>query len=68
MKCKECEFLKFAKGNGDPNRYYCEHPVACKEFLCGAVLVCRAGRVDDAELKIKTVPRWCPINGKKNND
>ena len=64
MKCKDCKYLEFSKSNGSSNRYYCTHPIACKEHLCGAVKLCLCGR-GESELKIKTAPKWCPINLKK---
>ena len=61
LKCKDCEYLIFSEVNGGPNRYYCEHPVACEEKLCGAVKLCLCDR-GRSELKVKTAPRWCPVN------
>lgn len=58
MKCRECNYKVFEKGNGDPNRYYCTHPKAIAGV--GSRMICRTDRGSE-ELKIKTSPKWCPI-------
>ena len=61
-KCSECEFAKFADGNGNPNRYYCEHKNArFARSKCEPVpMICRTDR-HSREFTIKTSPKWCPI-------
>ncbi len=61
MKCKDCQYLQFAKSNGNPSRYNCIEPTACKEALVGVRMICRCDR-HETELKIKTAPRWCKLN------
>ncbi len=64
MKCSECKYLLFEKGNGNPNRYYCKNSVISEKRLCGAVMICRCDRGSE-ELKIKTSPKWCPLKSKE---
>lgn len=64
VKCGICAYLTLAKVNGGSSRYYCKHPVACKEHLCGGVLVSRCDRGSD-KLKTKTSPKWCPLRKKE---
>ncbi len=65
MKCKDCKYLTFADmHNCNPNRYYCENPIICKERERGAVMICRCER-GTSDLKIKTSPRWCPLKNIK---
>lgn len=59
MNCKDCKYEHFEKHNGNPNRYYCLHPVACKEANAGARMISRTDRHSE-ERKHKTAPRWCP--------
>lgn len=59
MKCKDCDLKVFEKGNGQPNRYYCQHPKAIADV--GSRMICRTERHSE-ELTIKTAPKWCPIN------
>lgn len=60
IRCRDCHYLLFQEGNGNPSRYYCEHPKICQERQCGAVLISRCDRHSE-ELKTKTSPRWCPL-------
>lgn len=60
VSCKNCRYCTFEEYKGNPNRYYCIHPVACKEHLCGAVKLCVCDR-NSNELKIKKTPKWCPL-------
>jgi len=39
MKCKDCDLKVFEKGNGQPNRYYCQHPKAIADV--GSRMICR---------------------------
>ena len=69
MKCKECKYLHFAKGNCTPSRYYCEHIASGKSVGCRYRMISRCDRYSNG-LKIKTTPRWCPLKMKdedKNN-
>ena len=63
MKCKDCSYKKLEKGNGSPNRYYCEHPIAYERAVgigSPAREVCRTKR-GCTEVTIKTSPKWCPL-------
>lgn len=65
VKCSECNYKRLVRYNGNPNRYYCDHPDA--RFVrseCEPVpMICRTKRHSD-ELIIKTSPKWCPLNQK----
>ena len=62
MKCRNCKYCMFKEDKSGVNRYYCKHPLACKDFNCGGgVIICRTVR-HETDLKIKTAPRWCPEN------
>lgn len=67
MRCKDCKYLIFEKGNGSPSRYYCKHEKACKKFMCGVVLICRCDR-SSKEIKIKNSPKWCPLKEVNKNE
>lgn len=67
MKCKDCNDLVYCPRNGGSNRYYCKNIIACKEHLCGAVLLSRCDRHSDV-LKIKTSPKWCPLKSQKSKE
>lgn len=60
MKCKDCDFLVFEKHKSGVNRYYCKNTIAAAEVQAAARIICRTER-RTTELKIKTVPRWCPL-------
>lgn len=60
MKCKDCEFLVFEEHKSGVNRYYCKNTIAAAVAQAGARMICRTDR-HTTELKIKTVPRWCPL-------
>ncbi len=60
MKCKDCIYCEFLERNGDPNRYYCTHPVAAEMACAWAKMICRTAR-GSAEMTIKRTPRWCPL-------
>ena len=59
--CKDCCYKDFEAGNGQPNRYYCTHRLAGESVSAAARLICRTER-HNAELTIKTRPRWCPLS------
>lgn len=61
MKCSECDHKHFETGNGSPNRYYCNNPVATAGV--GARLICRTER-HKTDITIKTSPSWCPLKKK----
>lgn len=67
MKCKDCGQKKYYPGNGNPGRYYCEHPEAryAKSECEPTPMICRTGRHSD-EITIKTSPKWCPLRKKKD--
>lgn len=65
MKCKDCRYCEYERiGQNKQGRYYCVHPEACEQHLRGAVKLCLCDR-GSKELKIKTAPRWCPLNKKE---
>lgn len=59
-RCKECKYLNFYQGNGNPSRYYCGHKDSGKAVGCGSRLISRCDR-HSSVLKIKNAPRWCPL-------
>lgn len=77
IKCTECEYLIMhhrsegiysSYGRGE---YYCEHPVSerlpAKAFGSKArCFVCFGTNERKTKPTIKTIPRWCPKKGKKN--
>lgn len=60
MNCSDCKYKHFESGNGNPNRYYCIHPVAAVSVNAGARLICKTKRHSE-KITIKKSPRWCPL-------
>lgn len=56
VNCKECEHCSFYKGNGSPNRYYCE---ITRDECTPRKLICKTERHRE-EFTIKRTPKWCP--------
>lgn len=59
MRCIDCKYKIFQNYSGGVNRYYCNNPEATVGI--GSRLISRTER-HSSDLKIKTSPRWCPLN------
>lgn len=61
MICKGCRYEHFEQRSGNPNRYYCTHPVAAKEVNAAAKKKSSKQIETREERKHRTAPRWCPL-------
>ena len=61
IECKNCSHCEFMKGNGRPNRYYCNE---ARGECSPAKLICKTERHSE-EFTIKRTPKWCPLKEDK---
>lgn len=61
MNCKNCKYCIFCAGNGNLNRYYCEHPKNPDgvNHIASSTLICKTER-HSTEMTRKRTPKWCP--------
>lgn len=61
MNCENCKYCIFGEGNGNPSRYYCDHPQNPNlvNHISSGTLICKTKR-HSTEMTRKRTPKWCP--------